>query len=163
MLTASCYLHEQFVHLQFRWYLLELRAENHIEKKIEYTSKTILNCIMWKASGDKIYPTALLDLPKIFLMRRYGIATLINFCFLRIKLPELNFVWQTVLRLKLGCETFLSWFRFSFFWTPCVVYIVVHLVIWQEKKKNRKASFLALVCGVIEFYSVFFDFVWHRM
>ena len=80
---------------------------------------------MWKASGEKIY-TAHLDLPKIFVMSRYGITTLINFCFLRIKLSELNFVWQTVLRLKLGGDTFLSWFRFSFFLTPCVVYIVLY-------------------------------------
>lgn len=123
-------------------------------KKIEYTSKTILNCIMWKVSGEKIYTTAHLDLPKIVLMRRYGIATLINFCFLRIKLSELNFVWQTVLRLTVGGDTFLSWFRFSFFLTPCVVYIVLHLVIWQ-KKKNRKASFLARVCSVIEFVASF--------
>ena len=75
-------------------------------KKIECTSRTILNVIMWKASGEKIYRTVHLDLPKIVLMRRYRIAALINSCFLRIELSELNFAWQTVLRLKLGCDIF---------------------------------------------------------
>ena len=78
----------------------------------------------------KIYRTVHIDPPKTVLMRRYGIATFINFCFLRVKLSELNLAWQTVLRLKLGCDiicvffVLLSLFGVSFFSTPCAVYIV---------------------------------------
>ena len=44
-------------------------------------------------------------------------------------MSELNFTWQTVLRLKLGCDiifvffVLLSLFGVSFFKTPCAVYI----------------------------------------
>ena len=56
---------------------------------------------------------------------------------------------------NLDVTFYLSWFRFSFFWTPCVIYIVSHKN-WKKIKKTRKWVF-SHVC------SVFFNFVWHRM
>ena len=77
----------------------------------------------------KIYSTVHPDLPKIVLMRRYGIATLIKFLFLEDKVVRIEFcvadcvetdarMWHYFFFFVL-----LSLFGVSFFRTPCAVYI----------------------------------------